>query len=145
MSSLLVAVVIIVANATKSELIEDYAGLSKRNPLLALALTIGLLSLAGFPLMAGFMAKFYVFLSAAQAGLIWLVAIGVVNSVISAYYYLRVAFVMYVSEGPTEPMKIDPQAAMALCVAIAGVLFLGIIPETAMVAAARAAASLFGG
>ena len=139
------AVVIIVANATKSELIADYAGLSKRNPLLALALTIGLLSLAGFPLMAGFMAKFYVFLSAAQSGLIWLVAIGVVNSVISAYYYLRVAFVMYVQEGSSEPLKIDPQAAMALCVAIAGVLFLGIIPETAMVAAARAAASLFGG
>jgi NADH-quinone oxidoreductase subunit N len=137
--------VIIVANSTKSEMIKDYAGLSKRNPLVALALMVALLSLAGFPLMAGFMAKFYVFLSAAQAGLIWLVAIGVVNSVISAYYYLRVAFVMYVSEGSEKPMKIDPQAAVALSIAIVGVLTLGIIPQTAMTAAARAAASLFGG
>jgi NADH-quinone oxidoreductase subunit N len=139
------ACVIIVANSTKSEMIKDYAGLSKRNPLVALALMVALLSLAGFPLMAGFMAKFYVFLSAAQAGLIWLVAIGVVNSVISAYYYLRVAFVMYVSEGSEKPMKIDPQAAVALSIAIVGVLTLGIIPQTAMTAAARAAASLFGG
>ncbi len=84
------AVVIIVSNATGTELIKDYAGLSKRNPLVALSLTIALLSLAGLPLMAGFMAKFYVFLSAAQVGLVWLVAIGVVNSVISVYYYLRV-------------------------------------------------------
>jgi NADH-quinone oxidoreductase subunit N len=139
------AAVIIVANSTKSELIEDYAGLSKRSPLLALALTVSLLSLAGFPLMAGFMAKFFVFLSAAQAGLIWLVAIGVINSVISAYYYLRVAFVMYVREGPDEPMRIDPQAAVALSIAVAGVFVLGIIPEAAMTAASRAAAALFGG
>ena len=52
--------------------------------------------------MAGFMAKFYVFLYAAQAGLVWLVAIGVVNSVISLYYYLRVVFEMYVAEGDPE-------------------------------------------
>jgi len=139
------AVVIIVANASGSELIEDYAGLSKRNPLLALALTISLLSLAGLPLMAGFMAKFYVFLSAAQVGLVWLVAIGVINSVISVYYYLRVAFVMYVDEGPTERMKVDPQAAVALAISTACVLVLGIIPEAAMLAAVRAASTLFRG
>ena len=61
--------------------------------------TIALLSLGGLPLMAGFMAKFYVFLSRRRSGSIWLVAIGVVNSVISLYYYLRVVFVMYVREG----------------------------------------------
>jgi NADH-quinone oxidoreductase subunit N len=138
------AVVIIVANATGSEQIESYGGLSKRNPLLALALMIALLSLAGLPLMAGFMAKFYVFLSAAQVGLFWLVAIGVINSVISVYYYLRVVFVMYVGEGPAEPMRIDRHAAVALCVALAGVVVLGIVPESAMVAAAHAAAALFG-
>jgi NADH-quinone oxidoreductase subunit N len=138
------AVVIIVANATGSEQIESYGGLSKRNPLLALALMIALLSLAGLPLMAGFMAKFYVFLSAAQVGLFWLVAIGVANSVISVYYYLRVVLVMYVGEGPAEPMRIDRHAAVALCVALAGVVVLGIVPESAMVAAAHAAAALFG-
>jgi NADH-quinone oxidoreductase subunit N len=139
------ACVIIVANATGSELIESYSGLSKRNPVVALGLTVALLSLAGLPLMAGFMAKFYVFLSAAQMGLVWLVAIGVVNSVISVYYYLNVVRVMYVGEGPAEPMRVDRHAAIALAVALTGVLVLGIVPETAMVAAAHAAAALFGG
>ena len=139
------AVVIIVANATGSELIEEYAGLSKRNPVIALALTMALLSLAGLPLLAGFIAKFYVFLSAAQSGLIWLVAIGVVNSVISIYYYLRVVFVMYVRESSAEPLKVDPFAATALGVASLGVLVLGIVPESAIVAAAHAAAALLHG
>ena len=113
--------------------------------LIALALTIALLSLAGLPLMAGFMAKFYVFLSAAQSGLVWLVAIGVINSVISIYYYLRVVFEMYVHDGPSEPMRVDPQAAVALSIATVGVMVLGTIPEAALVQAAHAAAALFGG
>ncbi len=139
------AVVIIVSNATGTELIRDYAGLSKRNPLVGLSLTIALLSLAGLPLMAGFMAKFYVFLSAAQVGLVWLVAIGVVNSVISVYYYLRVAFEVYVREGPRKPMHVDRPAAIALSIATVGVMVLGIFPEAAIVAATRAAAVLFRG
>ena len=139
------AVVIIVSNATGSQLIEEYSGLSKRNPLLALALMAALLSLAGLPLMAGFMAKFNVFLAAAQGGLFWLVGIGVLNSVISVYYYLRVVLVMYVGEGPAEPMKVDRHAAIALAVALVGVLVLGIVPESAMVAATHAAAILFRG
>ncbi len=139
------AVVLIVAKAGGSEMIADYAGLSRRNPVVALALTVALLSLAGLPLMAGFMAKFYVFLSAAQSGLIWLVAIGVVNSVISVYYYLRVVFVMFVEDGPAEPMRVDPLAGVALSLAIAGVLVLGIVPQAALVSAAKAAAALFTG
>lgn len=141
------AVVIIVANATGSELIDDYAGLSKRNPVIALGMTIALLSLAGLPLLAGFVAKFNVFLAAAApgTGLVWLVAIGVINSVVSIYYYLRVAYVMYVRESDAEPMGVDPLAASALALSIAGVLVLGIVPETAIAAAARAAAALFGG
>jgi NADH-quinone oxidoreductase subunit N len=139
------AVVIIVSNATGSELIEKYSGLSKRNPLLALALMTALLSLAGLPLMAGFMAKFGVFLAAAQGGLFWLVGIGVLNSVISVYYYLHVVLVMYVGEGPAEPMKVDRHASVALCIALLGVIVLGIVPESAMVAASHAAAILFRG
>jgi NADH-quinone oxidoreductase subunit N len=137
------AAVIIVANATGSEKIEDYAGLSKRNPLVSLAMAVSLLSLAGLPLMAGFIAKFYVFLAAAQAGLIWLVAFGVINSVISIYYYLRVVFAMYVRDGVTEPMHVDRPASVALAITTAGVLVLGIVPEVAMAAAARAASALF--
>jgi NADH-quinone oxidoreductase subunit N len=135
--------VIIVANATGSVEIEDYAGLARRSPLIALALTVALLSLGGLPLMAGFMAKFYVFLSAVNSGLLWLVAIGVLNSVISLYYYLRVVYVMYVREGSAEPLRVDPLSATAMSFCIAGVLVLGILPESMMRAAARAAASLF--
>jgi len=138
------AVVIIVSNATGSERISNYAGLAKRNPLIALGLMTALLSLAGLPLVAGFMAKFFVFVSAAQVGLWWLVGIGVINSVISVYYYLHVVLVMYVGEGPAEPLRVDKHAATALAIALAGVLALGIMPDTAMVAAARAAAALFG-
>jgi NADH-quinone oxidoreductase subunit N len=139
------AVVIIVSNATGNELIESYSGLSKRNPLLALAMLIALLSLAGLPLMAGFMAKFYVFVSAAEKGLWWLVGIGVINSVISVYYYLHVVLAMYVGEGPAEPLRVDKHAAVALTIALAGVVALGIVPDSAMVAAAHAARALFGG
>jgi len=138
------AVVIIVSNGIGSEQIKSYSGLSKRNPLLALALMTALLSLAGLPLVAGFMAKFFVFVSAAQVGLFWVVGIGVINSVISVYYYLHVVLVMYVGESPAEPMRIDRHAATALAICLAGVLALGIVPETAMVAATHAAAALFG-
>lgn len=139
------AVIITVARTTGTDEIEGFAGLAKRAPLVALAGTIALLSLGGLPLMAGFMAKFYVFLSAAQAGLIWLVVIGVINSVISLYYYLRVVFVMYVREGDTEPIAVDPPVAFALSVCVAGVLVLGLFPEYALQAAVHAASALFGG
>ena len=138
------AVVIIVANATGSVQIEDYAGLSKRAPLIALTMAIALLSLGGLPLMAGFMAKFYVFLNAAQADLVWLVAIAVANSVVSLYYYLRVVYVMYVQEGVTDRLSIDRRAAAAMTFCVAGVLALGIYPEPAIRAATYAAAALFG-
>jgi NADH-quinone oxidoreductase subunit N len=138
--------VMVVANSTGSTEIEDYAGLAKRSPLIALSLAVALLSLGGLPLMAGFMAKFYVFLSAVNSGLLWLVAIGVLNSVISLYYYLRVVYVMYVREAETpEPLRIDRISAAAMSFCVAGVLVLGILPETVMRAAGRAAASLFGG
>jgi NADH-quinone oxidoreductase subunit N len=138
------AVVIIVGNATGSELIEDYAGLAKRAPLIALTMAVALLSLGGLPLMAGFMAKFYVFLSAMSSGLVWLVAIAVANSVISLYYYLRVVYVMYVQEGSEERLSVEPRAAVAMSLAVFGVLALGVFPEPAMRAAVWAASSLFG-
>jgi NADH-quinone oxidoreductase subunit N len=136
-------VVGIVAGASGGAEIERYAGLARRSPAIALACTIALLSLGGLPLMAGFMAKFYVFLSAAQAGMIWLVAVGVVNSVISIYYYLRVILVMYVREGETEALKVDSPSALAMTFCTAGVILLGVLPETAFRAANYAASALF--
>ncbi|HET6352330.1 MAG TPA: NADH-quinone oxidoreductase subunit N [Coriobacteriia bacterium] len=139
-------VVMIVAEHTKSTRIQDYAGLARRSPLVGLSLAVALLSLGGLPLMAGFMAKFYVFVYAAKAGLIWLVAIGVMNSVISLYYYLRVVWQLYVPAGEDlGEMKVPVRSSVALTFCVAGVLTLGIFPEPVMQAAQAAAAALFGG
>ncbi len=138
-------VVLTVARTTGTDEIEGFAGLHRRAPLVALAGAVALLSLAGLPLFAGFMAKFYVFLSAAESGLVWLVVIGVVNSVIALYYYLRVVFVMYVRDGDTEPLAIDPPIAVALTLCVTGVLAFGLFPESMLRAAVHAASALFGG
>src|SRR5437016_6681789 len=78
--------------------LDDYAGLGRSSPVLAATLTIFLLSLIGIPLTGGFFAKFYVFSAALQGNLIGLTIIGLVNSAIAAYYYLRVIVVMYMRE-----------------------------------------------
>lgn len=82
--------------------IDDYAGLSTRRPGLAIAMAIFMLSLTGMPPMVGFVGKFYIFKAAIDAGLIWLTLIGVITSLISAYYYLRVIVVMYMQAGEPE-------------------------------------------
>jgi NADH-quinone oxidoreductase subunit N len=79
--------------------ISDYAGLAKKHPLLAAAMTVFMLSLIGFPPTLGLVGKFYLFRSVIAGGFIWLAIIGVVTSLISAYYYLRVVVTMYMREG----------------------------------------------
>ena len=110
--------------------LEDYAGLGRRSPLLAATLTIFLLSLIGIPMTGGFFAKFYVFSAALQNGLVGLVIIGVLNSAIGAYYYLRIIVLMYMREAREEiPVApISPSLGMALAVSLAATLFLGILP-----------------
>ncbi len=78
--------------------LDDYAGLGRRSPLLAAILTIFLLSLIGIPVTGGFFAKFYVFSAALQSNLVWLTIIGVINSAIAAYYYLRIIVYMYMRD-----------------------------------------------
>ena len=82
--------------------LDDYAGLGRRSPLLAATLTIFLLSLIGIPMTGGFFAKFYVFSAALQANLVGLTIIGVLNSAVGAYYYLRIIVVMYMREAREE-------------------------------------------
>ena len=82
--------------------LEDYAGLGRRSPVLAATLTIFLLSLIGIPMTGGFFAKFYVFSAALQANLVGLAIIGVINSAVGAYYYLRIIVVMYMREPRDE-------------------------------------------
>jgi NADH-quinone oxidoreductase subunit N len=136
--------VIVISRKIDSDLIADYAGMGKRSPWLALALTLCLISLIGIPPAAGFMAKFYIFSMAASNGLLWLVVIAVINSVISAYYYLRVVRVMWFAE-PASAEKVPSSWAPALALALCslGVLLLGIIPGLLMRLADIAALSLF--
>jgi len=136
--------IIAISNKLNSDLIDDYAGMGKRAPLLALALTLSLISLTGIPPAAGFMAKFYVFSSAVNQGLLWLVIIAVINSVISAYYYLRVVKIMWLGEASSDE-KVPSSAALkvALSLSCLGVLLLGIIPGQ-MMRLAQFAASIFG-
>lgn len=127
--------------------IADLAGLAKRAPVLALALAAALLSLAGLPLLAGFMAKFEVFLGAARAGMAWLVAVAVANSVVALYYYLRVVWRMYVAapEPDAAPVLVRRPAAAAMAACAAVVVVAGLAPEPLLRAALQAAASYFGG
>jgi NADH-quinone oxidoreductase subunit N len=127
------AVVIAISHRIDSDMIADYAGLLKRAPVMALALTLCLISLIGMPPASGFMAKFYIFSAAAQNGLVWLVVIAAINSVISAYYYLRVVKVMWFGEPPSAekvPSLGAPRLAVFIC--CLGVLVLGIIPGLVM-------------
>ncbi len=125
--------IIAISNKLNSDLIDDYSGMGKRAPLLALGLTLCLISLIGLPPAAGFMAKFYIFSGAIQHGLLWLVIIAVINSVISAYYYLRVVKVMWLGE-PVSEEKVPSSGALRVALALSclGVLLLGVIPGFVM-------------
>ncbi len=132
--------IIAISNKLGSDLIEDYSGMGKRAPLLALGLTLSLISLIGMPPAAGFMAKFYIFSGAVQHGLLWLVVIAVINSVISAYYYMRVVKVMWLGE-PASEERVPSSGALRVALALSslGVLLLGIIPGYIMKLAEMAA------
>ncbi|MFC2010411.1 NADH-quinone oxidoreductase subunit N [Chloroflexota bacterium] len=121
--------IIAISNKINSDLIEDFSGLIKRAPVLTLVLSLCLISLIGMPPAVGFMAKFYIFRGAIQNGLLWLVIIAVLNSVISAYYYLRVVKVMWFGE-PASEEKVSSSLALrlALLISAVGVLLLGILP-----------------
>jgi NADH-quinone oxidoreductase subunit N len=110
--------------------LEDYEGLGRSSPLLAAALTIFLLSLIGIPMTGGFFAKFYVFSAAVKANLIWLTIIGVLNSGVGAYYYLRIIVMMYMRESrkevPVTPVPIALRLALASC--LVATLYLGLFP-----------------
>jgi NADH-quinone oxidoreductase subunit N len=136
--------IIAISSKLDSDQINDYSGMIKRAPLLALGLTLSLISLIGMPPAVGFIAKFYIFSGAVQNGLLWLVIIAVINSVISAYYYLRVVKVMWFGE-PVSAEKVPSSGALrvALSLSCLGVLLLGIVPGLAMEKLAEMAASMF--
>ena len=124
---------------TNSDEIADYAGMGRRAPLPAAVLAICLLSLTGLPPTAGFFAKIYVFNAAVQADLVWLVFIGVLNTVASAFYYLSVARTMYTTTAEGESNITAPPITQALLlIAAAGVIAIGVYPSPLLEAAQRA-------
>jgi len=137
-------VIIAISNKTNSDMIVDYAGMIKRAPLLALALTLCLLSLIGLPPTGGLIAKIYIFTGAVQGGLLWLVIVAVINTIISAFYYLRVIKSMCMTE-PTSNEKVPSSWALriALSFCCLFVLILGIIPGS-FIGFAEAAVRIFG-
>jgi len=123
------------------EKVSDLAGLASNDPVLALALAVFMFSLAGIPLMSGFFAKLYIFLAAVQSGLWVLAIIGVLASVVGAFYYIRVIKVMYF-DAPAESFDARP-VSLSIVVAVSGLFtaFFFLFPAP-VVAAAQAAASV---
>ena len=136
-------VVILASTAIPDDRIEGYSGLHRRAPLLAFAMAVSLLSLAGLPPMAGFFAKFYLFAAAYQAGLVWLVVLGLINSAISLFYYVWVIRQMYlVAPSDEEPVRFPATAFASLVVAVVAVFALGIFSDPFVSFARLAAAGL---
>ena len=136
--------IIAISNKINSDQIEDYTGMGKRAPMLAVALTLCMVSLTGLPPTAGLIAKIYIFSGAVDQGLLWLVIVAVINSCISAFYYFRVVKVMWMGE-PASPDKVTSSwpewLALALC--CIPVVIIGVLPG-AFIALAQNASALFG-
>jgi NADH-quinone oxidoreductase subunit N len=124
------AILLLERNGREAVQLADYGGLATRHPVLAVALSIFLLSLIGIPPTAGFVGKFYLFGAAVKSGYVWLAVIGVLNSAVAAYYYLRLIVFMYMREPEGAPTVMAPSfsGALALVVALWGVVQLGVAP-----------------
>ena len=123
------AVIVAVSNELGNDELQSYAGLSKRAPFLAAAMTLFLISLAGLPPFAGFIGKFYVFAAALNAGFVWLAVAAAINSAVAAFYYFKIVRMMYL----VSPMQEGPVAQpvfliYTLSLLLAGVILIGLIP-----------------
>jgi NADH-quinone oxidoreductase subunit N len=125
--------------------LRDYAGLWHTHPGLAALMTVSLLSLGGLPPTAGFVGKWYIFSAAVSAGYYDLAIIGVLTSVISVFFYLRVVVMMYMSEREAglAPAPVSKAGIAALAVAIAAIFYLGILPTQVLDLAAQSIATIF--
>jgi NADH-quinone oxidoreductase subunit N len=125
--------------------LDDYSGLGTRHPYLAIFMMLFMISLAGFPPTAGFMAKFYVFSAAVKSGYIGLVIIGVLNSLISVYYYLRIIVIMFMRPPVLEakPISLPLGSTLVLLISTWGVLQMGIFPQSLLTLAIVSVSSIF--
>jgi NADH-quinone oxidoreductase subunit N len=123
-------VIMLRSEGFKGDTITDYQGLSKTHPMAAALMLVFMFSLTGVPPTAGFMGKFYIFMSAMDAGYTWLVIVAVIFSAISAYFYLRIVMYMYMKE-PKETVQLSSSNGLtvALVVTAAAVLIIGVMPS----------------
>lgn len=121
--------VMAIANRTGSEQIDDFAGMARRSPFLAGVLALSMISLIGIPPTAGFMGKLYLFNAAVSSDLVWLAVVGVLNSVVSAYYYLRVIKTMFLAPAESEErISYSSPVFVAVAVSAIGILLIGVLP-----------------
>jgi NADH-quinone oxidoreductase subunit N len=125
-------IVMAFSRVTGLEDLKDYSGMSRRSPWLALMMLAAFLSLAGMPPFAGFVAKVFVFAAGIQAGYVWLVIVGILNSIIGVYYYLNAMKYVYLYRMPAEdeenhPLPMTRPYAIALAVLTIGVILIGTI------------------
>jgi len=125
--------------------LRDYAGLWYSHPSLAALMTVCLLSLGGIPPTAGFIAKWYIFTAAVSAGYYSLAIIGVLTSVVSVFFYIRVVVMMYMAERPAEAAvpRVSRLGVVALSVAIIAIFYLGILPAQVLDLAANSISTIF--
>jgi NADH-quinone oxidoreductase subunit N len=125
--------------------IRDYAGLWNDHPGLAALMTIFLLSLGGFPPLAGFVAKWYVFSAAIKAGYSWLAIIGVLTSIVSVFFYLRIVVMMYMTpnDSPARFPEVPRLVGAALLVSAILIFYLGILPSRVIDLAAASISTIF--
>jgi NADH-quinone oxidoreductase subunit N len=129
-----------------NDTLDDLTGLGTDQPRAAALLTILLLSLGGFPPTAGFIGKWYIFSAAVQDGYYGLAIVGVLTSVVSVFYYLRIVVRMYMTPKPVGAVSlpiVPTTAMMALAVTVAGVLLLGILPARVVELAAQSISTIF--
>jgi len=125
--------------------LHDYAGLWHSQPALAALITVCLLSLGGLPPTAGFIGKWYIFQAAVGAGYYWLAIIGVLTSVISVFFYLRVVVMMYMADRGTSqaPPRVGGLGLAALALSILAIVYLGVLPTQILNVAAASISTIF--
>lgn len=119
-----------VAFENENASVEAFNGLVKKDPFIAVAMTMALLSLAGIPPLAGFFAKYYIFTVAFESGYVWLVLLAVVTSLIGIYYYFRIIIAMYLkASDSTRPVQLTLMHKIVIIICVAMILILGIAPD----------------
>lgn len=119
----------IVASSRGTDIVDSFNGLGKKNPLLAISMTVAMLSLAGIPPTGGFFAKYYIFTEAVRTGHVWLVLIAVIGSLVSVYYYFRVIIAMFFRDSMDDAINVPPMQKLVLVMLMLLTIALGVLPE----------------